>query len=105
MNAGDLRHRVTLQKRVQGFDPIGQPIEGWDDVATVWAAVEPLRGREYLAAGAMQSSVEVRIRMRYRPGITSAMRVAFDGDVYDIKAVIEVNTRREELQLMCTKQE
>ena len=76
MKSGDLDQRVTIQALSGGVDAIGQPLpDSWADVVTVWAAVEPLTGREYLAAGAMVSAVEARIRIRYRPGVTPAMRV------------------------------
>lgn len=39
MRAGALNRRVTIQKRVQGQDDWGQPIDTWQDVATVWANI------------------------------------------------------------------
>ena len=69
-------------------------------VATVWAAVEPLTGREFLSAGAMASATEARIRMRYMPGIVSTMRVIHGADTYGIQAVIHIKSARRELQLM-----
>jgi SPP1 family predicted phage head-tail adaptor len=102
MNAGKLDQRVTLQALSGGVDEIGQPLpDTWTDVATVWAAVEPLAGREYIAAGAMVSAVETRIRLRYRPGVVSSMRVIHGDTVYGIEAVIHVKSARRELQLMC----
>ena len=101
MKSGTLDQRIVLQAPQSGFDPIGQPLEGWEDFATVWAQVSPLQGREYLAAGALVSAVETRIRLRYRPGVTSAMRVLHGSDVYGIEAVIHVKSARQELQLMC----
>lgn len=102
MQAGKLRHRVQIQQHVQGYDEAGQPIQEWQTVANVWAAVEPLRGRELLAAMALTNETTTRIRIRYHPGITGAMRVLFDGTAYNITSVIEVETRRREIQLICT---
>ena len=85
MNAGKLDQRVTLQALSGGVDEIG----------------EPLAGREYIAAGAMVSAVETRIRLRYRPGVVSSMRVIHGDTVYGIEAVIHVKSARRELQLMC----
>ncbi len=101
MKAGALDQRVTLQTLSGGVDELGQPLpDTWADVAQLWAAVEPLQGREYIAAGAMVSSVEARIRLRYRQGVTSAMRVIHGQDVYGIQAVIHIRSNRCELQLM-----
>jgi SPP1 family predicted phage head-tail adaptor len=102
MNAGQLDQRVTVQAPSAGVDLFGQPLpDAWADVATVWAQVAPLAGREFLAAAAVQSEVTAKITMRYRPGITSAMRVVHGADTYDITAVIHIKSARQELQLMC----
>ncbi|ART52038.1 head-tail adaptor protein [Acidovorax carolinensis] len=101
MRAGDLDQRVTVERLQGGFDELGQPIESWAPLFTCWAAVEPLVGREYLAAAALVAEVTARIRMRYRPGITAADRVIHDGKVYGITSVADVHSSRRELVLMC----
>jgi SPP1 family predicted phage head-tail adaptor len=99
--AAIFRHRITLQELVTGQDEAGQPVQEWQDVATVWGAVEPLRGREYFAAQQVQSEVTTRIRIRYRSGVRPDMRVLYDGRLYNINAVIDPEERHMELQLMC----
>jgi SPP1 family predicted phage head-tail adaptor len=101
MNAGRLRHRVDIQNYVEEYDELGQLIEDWLPFAQVWAAVEPLRGQEFIAAQALASVTTTRIRMRYIPGVVSSMRVVFRGRTYNIQSVIEVETRGREIQLMC----
>ena len=39
MKAGTLNRRVTIQRRVPGQDEAGQPIDTWEDMATVWANI------------------------------------------------------------------
>lgn len=99
--AGRLRHRIEIQNYEMTQDDWGQPIYTWTHWADVWASVEPLQGREFLAAMALQSQTTVRIRMRYRPGVTSQMRVLWGGRIYGIESVIEPQSRRHALQLMC----
>lgn len=101
MRAGELRHRITIQRAVEVSDDLKTPTVTWQDVATVWAAVEPLSGREYLLAQNVNAELTVRIRIRYRPGVTPGMRVLYNGRVFDIQAVIDVEERHRELQLMC----
>lgn len=101
MKAGQLDQRVTVERLVQGSDPLGQPINEWVTLATVWAGVEPLVGREFFAATAAQSEVTARIRMRYRPGIRPADRVVHEGKTYGIESVIDVRSGNRELVLMC----
>ena len=100
-DAGKLTQRVNLERREQVQDEVGQPIEAWALLASVWAAVEPQAGREFVAAGALQSELTTKIRIRYRPGITSADRVTHDGKVYDIASVIDYRSARRDLVLMC----
>ena len=100
MKAGDLDQRVTVERYTSTEDELGQPIQSWAPLFTCWAAVEPLVGREYLAAAALVAEVTARIRMRYRPGITAADRVIHDGTVYGVTSVADVHSSRRELVLM-----
>lgn len=82
--AGRLRHRVLIEQYVLDLDSNGEVIQdpntgettgSWQEVATVWAAIEPLSAREFLAAQSTQSKVEARIVIRHRSGLNSAMRL------------------------------
>ncbi len=102
LNAGQLTERVTLQQREDAtVDANGQPSADWEDVATVWAKAEPLRGREFFAAGQTQSQVDVRFTIRWRDGVVPTMRVMWRGVAHDLVAVIEPHAGREALELMC----
>lgn len=101
MRAGQLRHRVTIQQKDPTQDQYGEQVPTWNQVAEVWAAVEPLRGREFLEAQRVGAEVTTRIRIRHRDEITPEMRVVWGDHVYDIKAVIHVEERQREIHLMC----
>ena len=103
MKAGTLDQRVTLEERMEIQDDWGQPIDAWVPVLDAWAAVEPLAGREYIAAMAEQSEVTARIRLRYRPGVRADMRVKHGTDTYGIESVIHIKSAARELQLMCRR--
>ena len=102
MRAGTLRHRVTIQRYELVVDDYGAPLhrESWKDVATVWASVEAVSGRDFFAARQEQSEVTQRIRIRYRPDVTADMRVIHNGKVFNIVAPLPDNRGRE-LVLMC----
>lgn len=102
MNPGKLRHRVTIQEFKEDVDQYVTPIDqGWQDVATVWASVEPIQGREYVLLQNTQSELTTRIRIRYRSGIKPSMRVLYGTRVFDIQSVIDPEERHIEQQLMC----
>ncbi|WP_340619069.1 phage head closure protein [Xenorhabdus entomophaga] len=100
MQAGRLRHRITLQSFTQINLPSGQRMQVWQDIATVWAEVKFISGRELLTAGAERSETTVRVWLRYRPDVTSASRMVFRGQVYDIQAVIP-DPKLTQLELLC----
>ncbi len=101
MRIGELRHRVTIQQKSVTQDTYGAAVETWTALAMVWASVEPLQGKEYFSSQQMVAQVDHRIRIRYRAGITPAMRLVWGSRTFDIQAVIEPETRQRELQLMC----
>lgn len=108
MSSADYRRRVTLQQKGQMVDPDGFPSnDAWVDVATVWAAVEPqtLRAHEFVGAAANVVEKIVRVRIRYRPGVTESMRVVYNGRVFRIEAVVDEEERHRELQLYCREVE
>ena len=101
MNPGTLDQRVSLERLSGGFDDLGQPIEAWSVLATVWAAVEPQAGREFVAGGAAQTELTTKIRIRWLAGLTSGDRVTHDGRVYDVQSVIDYRSAKREIVLMC----
>lgn len=101
--AGLLDQRITVQSASTSVDALGQRVETWSDVCTVWAQAQPLRGREFFAAGAIQSEAAVRFRMRYRTGITGAMRVVWQSVPHAIVAEpVDVDGGKHTLELMCS---
>lgn len=101
MRAGDLRNRITIQSKTVVQNTFGEEVITWIDFATVWAAIEPLRGREFLDAEMSTSEITTKIIIRQRDGISPEMRVLHGSTIYNIRAVIPVETRKREIQLMC----
>ena len=83
----------------------GVRIHAWRDLATVWAEIRSISGRERMSSGAIYSEATVRIWARYRDDITTANRILYRspnvrGQVYSIVAVIpDVDNSR--LELLC----
>lgn len=100
-----LKHRVTILRppRPDETDEAGQPIDDWQPVVTVWAAIEPLRGRELESARQVVAEVTTRIRIRYRDDVDRTMRVKYSssGTEFDILYIIHPEFAKKELQLLC----
>lgn len=100
-----LDRRITIQKQTEEVDVYNERLDVWDDVCTVWAAIEPLRGQEFFAAKAENAEVTTRIRIRYRDGIDRTMRVVYKYTEFEILYIIHPNFDRKELQLMCKERQ
>lgn len=104
MRIGRNRRRVVLQEKTFTRDAMGGEVITWVDRATVWSAVDPLRGREYLDAMQKQAEVTIRFTMRYRADVTQAWRVKWENKYYEIVEPIDVEGRHRELQIMARTQ-
>lgn len=103
-NPGDLKHQVIIQQQVFTDDPdTGESKASWQDTAKVWAAVEPLRGREFFQSLEVHSELTISIRILYRAGITNDMRIKYGTRLFTITAVIDPEECHRELQLMCVE--
>ena len=100
MRAGTLRHKVVIQKNTPTRDSYGAEVEAWADYATVWASIEPARGREFWESQQVNAEVTGKIRIRYLEGITPKMRVKHGSRIFEIISVINPEERNRELQLM-----
>lgn len=100
MRPGKLRHRIEIQEPTETRSASGQATVTWSTIATVWASVEPLRGREFFASKQIQAQVDTRIRIRYISGLTPKMRILWGTRVYLIDSIINPEERNIELQLM-----
>lgn len=87
-NAGELRHRITIQHYVAGGrDEDGFEIEGsWQEYKQLWAKVTPLSAKDLISAQADQSEVVARMKIRYREDITTKMQVLWKGQIFSIKS-------------------
>lgn len=106
MKAGRLREWVLIQRRVNNLNAFGEPTDLWTTIADTWAAVEPLAGREFFNAQQVQSDVTTRIVCRYSSALSSVTpkdRIKHGSAIYDIRSVIDPDSRHRELQFMCTQ--
>ncbi len=105
MRAGRLRQRVTIQDKVVTQNTFGEEVITWTDYLTAWAAVEPLRGREFNEQAMAGAELTTRIVLRwpgtldYRP----EMRAVHAERLYNVRSVVRVDERRREVQLLCTE--
>lgn len=105
IDPGKMRHRITFQRFGGSLDDYGDPLQAddsqWDDAATVWAAIDPISGREFYAAEQSQSEVSHKVRCRYKSGLDTAMRIICGKRRFRIISIIDWEERHESLLIMC----
>lgn len=100
MNPGKLRHRITFLRKVKEKNEVGDTVLVERPWKTVWASVEPLKGREYFEARKIQSEATHKIIIRYLTGVTPDMKIEFKGRIFDIEGPpINPEERNEYLEM------
>jgi SPP1 family predicted phage head-tail adaptor len=79
MQAGKLRHQLTIEQPDSTEGSAGEALPVYSTFATVWGSIEPLSGSEGLQGRQAGSEVTHRVRIRYHAGITSNMRIVWNG--------------------------
>jgi SPP1 family predicted phage head-tail adaptor len=100
MRSGRLRHRVTIQRPSVSTNARGQKTTAYDTLATVWAEVKPLMGRELERAQQIHAETRIRVRMR-ATDVTPRDRLIHDDRVLEILSVIDPLERGAELVIDC----
>lgn len=98
LRIGTLDRRLTLQSLSTAPDSVGQPVETWTTVATLWGRIMPMPSGERFAAQQITGKAMTTFRIRYRDGVTVKYRMLFDGKTWDINDVRLVG-RKEALDL------
>ena len=93
LRAGQLNRRITLQRQSNVQDSYGGPVCTWLNVATIWADIQPLTGRELESAQRMASEISHQITVRYQSTLTdirvvSGYRALYKARIFNIHAAL-----------------
>jgi SPP1 family predicted phage head-tail adaptor len=95
--------KVTVQRMTQGRNQYNEIVPEWTDLATVWAHLKTLSGKEALSSEQVVATGTAVFNIRYR-SLTTQDRVLCEGSVYQIESMNELG-RKKELELICTTRE
>lgn len=101
MTRGRRTSLVTIERRGSMKDSAGQLVETWTTLRQEWGLVESVSGREYFNASAERATVTHRIKVYGGSGVAPRDRVTYGERVFDIKTVLDVDSRGTEQELMC----
>lgn len=85
------RRTIVIQKKIDGYDGIGNPVEIWSNWRTLKAEKTELFGQEYYAAAAVGQEQTTIFIVPYISFIdamnTVEYRLLYDGKAYDLKHI------------------
>lgn len=92
--AARLSKRVLIQSRGSSKDSFGEPLPVWSDLASVWADVQPLAGRELETARRLASEVTHVITVRFMyifadTNLAASYRALHQGRIFNIHASVD----------------
>lgn len=102
MDAGQLDRRVKLMQVVETQNAVGEVVLTYTEVATLWAHIKPLTGRELFAANQVVAEATRRIFIRWRSDVTEKHKIEYEGELHDILHISEYG-RKDGLELMVKK--
>lgn len=99
-----LKHRVTLRREQNTPDGMGGIIEGWTDVATLWAGVEPRRARELVEAEGITNEVTHVVIIRHRSDVGPDDSIRYQSRDFKILSIVNPEESNRYLELVCQEQ-
>jgi len=105
MRAGKLRHRLTFEHYTTTKNSFGEDVKTWSRYVTVWGALIPISGREYILAEAEKNVVNYKAVIRYRAGltITPDMRMKKGDRYFQIISNPVTNESNREIIIRCNE--
>ena len=108
MSAGKLDRRITVERRVTTLDSYGQQSSGWTAIATVWANIKPLAGKEEVRSGSLETVLTHTVMVRYQvdlmPAIEAdAWRILYGTRVLQITAARDLQDARRWIVFQCVE--
>ena len=108
IGAGTLPRRLVIQSKATGPDTFGGAPATWTDVATVWARIEPLIGRELMSAQTISTEISHRITLRYQsmwanPKTVAAYRGVYATRVFNFHASMNSGEMNESISILASE--
>jgi len=97
LSIGARARRFVLELPLERPDGFGGTIRSFAPGPQVWGAMEMLSGDERVRADRSEQRVTHRITLRYREGVTGAMRIASGLRRFSIRAASDPDGSRRDL--------
>lgn len=100
--AGALNERITVTRVTLTSDGMGGNTESWSTIATLWACVKPINGRERSMAQQTESPRNYRFTVRRTAGSAAILekdRITWRGKVMNIRFIADNGPKKQYLVL------
>ena len=103
MDAGAYAQRISIEKVVQSYDSIGNPVEEWKPFRKTYAYMNGLSGKEYWEAATLNAENTVDFVCRWKKFFNEMdkknYRIVWKGKVFDIKTIDNVQFRNDTVKI------
>lgn len=103
MDIGRTNKRITFYRYEEKENSLSQIEQKLKEVKTVWASIEPTRGREYQEAQRIRPELTYKITTRYHKEIMPDMFIKWGKRYFNIVSIINVKEKNVMLEIICTE--
>ena len=100
---GTLTDRVQLKRRVMIAEPGGGHATLFVPVASLWARVRSLSGRQGVSADGRDVAVSHSVVLRFRKDVSPGDRIVYHGRNFEVASAADLNGRRAYLSCTCSE--
>lgn len=97
---GKLNRRIEIQTFTRTQNSFGEESKSWSTSATVWARIEPSKGKEYFDAQQVKGKTSYKVTIR-KTDISTDDRLKYGSKIFEIDAILDTDTDRRYLEIMC----
>jgi SPP1 family predicted phage head-tail adaptor len=102
MEAGKLRHRLSIFTPTESADGRGGFTRTWTDSdEKAWCSIEPMSSAETFFAGQVRAGLTHKITTRYTATITPDAQLRLGTRRFEVAGVRNVEERNRKLELVC----
>lgn len=102
LDAGQLRHRVTIQQNNPTYDVANQDQPTWTSWLTRWAKIESAQGGQFIQGQQLRNNCTHVVTIRYLAGVAPKRnRLTYQGRVFNILSVFVSEERKIDTIIYC----
>lgn len=103
LDAGRLNKRIEIWGYEQTENPLVGSKVALVKKAEVWAEIHPVRGYEFLEYYQDSNSLQYKVTIRYRDGLTEKDVLRRGDHQFEINSIIDIDFQHVALEIYCTE--